>query len=72
MSNDVIKVELSQSPTELYKIIKFEGLAASGAEAKQIIADGLVMVNGETETRKRKKIIPGDQVQLLNTVLSIS
>jgi ribosome-associated protein len=45
---------------ELYKILKLEGLASSGAEAKQFIADGLVTVNGDIETRKRKKIISGD------------
>lgn len=72
MPNDAITVELSQSPTELYKIIKFEGLAASGAEAKQLIANGLVRVNGEIETQKRKKIVPGDEVQYSNTILSIS
>jgi ribosome-associated protein len=72
MSNDVVSVELTQSPTELYKILKFEGLVASGAQAKQAIADGLVLVNGETETRKRKKIIAGDQIQFLDTVLAIS
>jgi len=32
----------------------------------------LVLVNGETETRKRKKIIAGDQIQFLDTVLAIS
>jgi ribosome-associated protein len=72
MSNDVVSVELTQSPTELYKILKFEGLVASGAQAKQAIADGLVLVNSETETRKRKKIIAGDQIQFLDTVLAIS
>ena len=72
MSNDVVSVEFTQSPTELYKILKFEGLVASGAQAKQAIADGLVLVNGETETRKRKKIIAGDQIQFLDTVLAIS
>jgi ribosome-associated protein len=72
MSNDAVIVELTQSPTELYKILKFEGLVASGAQAKQAIADGLVSVNGETETRKRKKIIAGDKIQFLETLLTIS
>ncbi|MBT3505012.1 MAG: RNA-binding S4 domain-containing protein [Piscirickettsiaceae bacterium] len=71
MSNDAVIVELTQSPTELYKILKFEGLVASGAQAKQAIADGLVSVNGETETRKRKKIIAGDKIQFLETLLTI-
>jgi len=69
--SDPITVKLTSSPTELYKILKFEGLVASGAEAKQVISDGLVLVNNEVETRKRKKITSGDQVQFLETVLHI-
>jgi len=55
-------VEISSEPVELYKIIKFEGLAASGAEAKEVIAAGQVLVNGKVEMRKRKKIVSGDIV----------
>ena len=71
MSPPAISVELTQSPTELFKILKFEGLVASGAEAKQAISDGLVLVNGEVETRKRKKIIAGDKIQFLDSQLTI-
>ena len=55
-------VEIRREPVELYKLLKFEGMASSGGEAKMIIAEGLVTVNGEIETRKRKKIIAGDIV----------
>ena len=55
-------VELDKQPVELYKILKFEGWAASGGEAKLIIADGHVAVNGATETRKRRKIMSGDVI----------
>jgi ribosome-associated protein len=55
--NDSSKIiaEIKEEFVELYKILKFEGLADSGGMAKQFIADGLVIVNGEVETRKRKK-----------------
>ena len=55
--------EVSEVPIELYKILKFEGMAASGGEAKSVIADGLVLVNDIVETRKRKKILSGDVVE---------
>ena len=55
-------VTLDREPVELYKILKFEGLAGSGGEAKGAIADGQVTVNGETETRKRRKIVGGDVI----------
>ena len=56
-------VEVSREPVELYKILKFEGLVASGGEAKTVIANGLVLVNGKSETRKRKKIVSGDTIE---------
>jgi ribosome-associated protein len=56
-------VEVNHEPVELYKILKFEGIVASGGEAKSVIAGGLVSVNGEVETRKRKKIVSGDIIE---------
>ena len=53
-------VEISHQPIELYKILKFEGLVASGGEAKAVIDAGQVMVNGVVETRRRNKIVSGD------------
>jgi ribosome-associated protein len=58
----VKEIEIYREPVELYKLLKFHGLASSGGEAKMIIGDGLVAVNGEIETRKRKKIVSGDVV----------
>ena len=56
-------VEISHEPIELYKILKFEGMVASGGIAKAVIAEGLVLVNGIAETRKRKKIVSGDVIE---------
>lgn len=56
-------IGLTVEPVELYKILKFEGLASSGAEAKLFIDQGLVKVNGLVETRKRKKIVAGDVIE---------
>ncbi len=56
-------VLINKEPVELYKILKFEGLSASGAEAKQAVADGLVKLNGVLETQKRKKIVAGDIIE---------
>ena len=63
MSIEMRDVEITKEPVELYKILKFEGIASSGGEAKAAIAEGLVMVNGEVETRKRKKIVAGDIIE---------
>lgn len=55
-------VVITSEPVELYKILKFEGIVGSGGEAKAVIAEGLVRVNGEVETRKRRKILSGDVI----------
>lgn len=65
------EVEMSKEPVELYKILKFEGLAASGGEAKAVIDDRQVKVNGEVETRRRKKIYSGDVVEFAGTALKM-
>ncbi len=57
------EVVITREPVELYKILKFEGIVGSGGEAKAVIAEGLVSVNGEQETRKRRKIVSGDVVE---------
>jgi ribosome-associated protein len=56
-------VEITREPVELYKILKFEGMVTTGGEAKLLIGDGQVTVNGETETRRRKKIVDGDIIE---------
>lgn len=58
-------------PIELYKILKVEGLVQSGGEAKHLIAEGRVTLNGEVETRKRKKIMSGDRIEFAGTLLRI-
>ncbi len=63
MGGAVRLVEITREPVELYKILKFEGMVATGGEAKQVIAEGQVRVNGEVETRKRKKIVSGDTIE---------
>ena len=59
----MINIGINQEPTELYKILKFEGLASSGAEAKNFIADGVVKLNQHVETQKRKKVMAGDVLE---------
>jgi ribosome-associated protein len=57
------EIEISEEPIQLYKILKFENMVDSGGEAKYVISEGQVVVNGKVETRKRKKIFSGDAVE---------
>ena len=66
------EVRINHEPIELFKILKIEGLVPSGGMAKTVIADGQVLVNGEVETRKRKKIIAGDVVKFGDEQMKIT
>ncbi len=55
-------IRIEKAPSELYKVLKFANLVQSGGEAKYMISQGFVRVNGAIETRKRKKIVSGDVI----------
>ena len=57
------EIFLSKQPVELFKILKFEGMASTGGEAKMLVADGQVKVNGAKEIRKRKQIVAEDVIE---------
>ena len=65
------EIEISKEPIELYKVLKFESIVSSGGEAKAVIADGQVLLNGAIETRKRKKIVAGDIIEFMNDKFKI-
>jgi ribosome-associated protein len=67
----VREVVVQKEPVELFKLLKFEGLVGSGGEAKRVIAEGLVLVNGQVETQKRKKIVSGDIVEFASEKICI-
>lgn len=48
----------------LDQFLKLCGLASTGGQAKLLIQSALVQVNGETETRRRRQLVPGDEVTL--------
>ncbi|WP_439106135.1 RNA-binding S4 domain-containing protein [Congregibacter sp.] len=64
-------IEISREPVELYKILKFEGLVTTGGEAKLLIGDGQVLVNGEIETRRRRKMLNGDIIEFRSETLQL-
>ena len=56
----------------MYKILKFEGMVASGGEAKVVVAAGQVLVNGKIETQKRKKIVADDTIEFNKEKIAIN
>jgi ribosome-associated protein len=50
---------LTEDYIELIKLLKFLGIAETGGQAKQMVENNLVTVDGELETRKRRKVRAG-------------
>ncbi|MBF9002473.1 RNA-binding S4 domain-containing protein [Vibrio nitrifigilis] len=60
---EAIGVEVDAQPIELYKVLKIANAVSGGGEAKYAISEGYVAVNGEFETRKRRKLYDGDLIE---------
>ena len=58
------RIKITTEFIKLDALLKFASLVSSGGEAKQLIQDGKVLVNGEVCTMRGKKIRPGDRVEL--------
>lgn len=56
----------------LGQLLKLHGVAEHGAMAKDMIAAGDVMVNGEVETRRGAAIRPGDRVEAMGEVFEVA
>ncbi len=56
-------VKLREDYIKLGQALKAAGLVDSGVEAKIVIQDGYVTVNGETDTRRGRKLYNGDIVK---------
>ena len=56
---------------ELIALLKATGIAETGGHAKHLVEEGEVLRNGEIETRKRAKLIPGDVIEVLGNTICI-
>ncbi|MBR6354047.1 MAG: RNA-binding S4 domain-containing protein [Oscillospiraceae bacterium] len=59
------KIAITTEYIKLDALLKYAAAVGTGGEAKQLIAEGLVGVNGETCTMRGKKLYPGDRVDCL-------
>jgi ribosome-associated protein len=57
-------VPIRNESIRLGQFLKLANLVESGAEAKPVIAEGAVLVNGEVETRRGRQLVKGDVVTL--------
>ncbi len=58
------EVSIKDEEIRLGQFLKLADMVDSGAEAKPVIQSGQVEVNGEPETRRGRKLVPGDVVSI--------
>ena len=63
--------DLNPSPITLDQFLKQSGIVESGGHAKLLIQGGEVLLNGVVETRRGKKLAPGDVVELFGERLVV-
>lgn len=64
-------IKLRDEFIKLGQALKAAGLVESGVDAKEAIVQGLVVVNGEIETRRGRKLYDGDEVEFDGDKISI-
>ena len=64
MTNKVETVQINTEFIKLDSFLKYAGVTETGGQAKEMVLEGLVSVNGEVCTMRGKKIRPGDIVQI--------
>ncbi len=58
------KIKINTPFIKLDQLLKFANITENGADAKFLITEGYVKLNGETEIRRGKKIYPDDKVKI--------
>ena len=66
------KISISTEFIKLESLLKFAAVVSTGGEAKAVIQEGLVKVNGEVCTMRGRKLHPGDQVQFDGVTLEVT
>ena len=66
-----MEINIRDEFIKLGQAMKLAGLVNSGVDAKFLIQDGQVKVNGEIDTRRGKKLYPGDSFEFEGTVVTV-
>lgn len=69
--NKTIKTKITTEFIKLDSLLKFSGIALTGSEAKEMIKDGIILVNNEICTMRGKKIYPGDIITFQNNNIEV-
>ncbi len=58
-------IEINTETIQLDQLLKWAGIIESGGQVKLLLADELIKLNGAIETAKRRKIKPGDIIEIV-------
>ena len=72
MTDEPRTVTIRDESIRLGQLLKLADLVDDGGEAKQVLRDGLVQVNGVVETRRGRQLVPGDTVALGGQTVGIT
>lgn len=68
---EVSEIKLRDEYIKLGQALKAAGIAESGVDAKYMIQDGEVLVNGEKEYQRGKKLYAGDEISCGDVIVKI-
>lgn len=66
-----MQIHIKDECIKLGQALKLAGLVENGAEAKEAVQSGLVKVNGETDLRRGRKCVPGDEIEYRGEIVAI-
>ena len=66
------KIQIDTEFIKLDSLLRFAALVGTGGEAKYVISEGMVEVNGEICTQRGKKLRPGDKVKFERFELEVT
>lgn len=66
-----MEVKINTEYIKLDQLLKFSNLVSTGGQAKEVIQNGQVLLNGNVELRRGKKIYKGDNVSFLGNIIVV-
>ncbi|NLW42914.1 MAG: S4 domain-containing protein YaaA [Tissierellia bacterium] len=66
-----MEIKIDTEFIKLDSLLKYANVVESGGMAKSLIQEGYVLLNGEVENRRGKKIYPGDVVELEGEIIKV-
>lgn len=71
MKKEIFNLRPGDEFIPLINLLKLKGIAQTGGHAKMMVEEGEAKVNGEQEFRKRRKLRPGDIVEIEGIIIEI-